>query len=207
MANNKRYNYFEGFIEHASYCSKAAELLYETLGNFENVDLDLRVKEMHEIEHSADIQIHSMTKYLLKDFLPPIEREDIVSLSQKIDNVTDAVEDVLIKLHIYNIKHIIPEVLPFASLVRRCCETTSATLVQFQNFKKSTKLQDAIIELNRLEEEGDALYAKLVRDLHMNCKDPIELFSWTRILDRFETCCDACEDVADDIESIVLKNS
>lgn len=207
MAISKRYNYFEGFIEHSSYCSKAAELLYMTLGNYENVDLELRVKEMHEIEHAADLQKHNMTRYLLKDFLPPIEREDIINLSKKIDNVTNAVEDVLINLHIYNIQHIIPEVLPFASLVRRCCDTTSATLVQFQNFKKSTKLHDAIVELNRLEEEGDALYAHLVRELHMNCKDPIELFSWTRILDLFETCCDACKDVADDIESIVLKNS
>jgi uncharacterized protein Yka (UPF0111/DUF47 family) len=80
-------------------------------------------------------------------------------------------------------------------------------LEEFKNFKSSKKLRDKIIEINRLEEDGDALYVDSMRNLYHTSKDPIELMCWTEVLHRLEKCCDNCEDVANIIESIVMKNS
>ena len=80
-------------------------------------------------------------------------------------------------------------------------------MVEFQNFKNSKTLHDKIVEINHLEEEGDGLYMEMMRNLYSSSKDPVELMTWTEILHKLEKCCDACEDVADIIEQIVMKNS
>lgn len=203
----KEYNYFEAFEKHASYAVTSSELLYQTIKEYPPVNIEGKVREMHNIEHSADLEKHGMMEFLLRDFLPPLEREDIISLSQKIDDVTDAVEDVMIHLNIYNVKKVTKEIQDFAKLVNECCITMYNTLTEFKNFKKSKNLHSMLVEINRLEEEGDSLYADSTKRLFVECKDPIEIMTMTGIIDCFEKCCDAIEDVADDIESIVLKNT
>ncbi|SCP95670.1 DUF47 domain-containing protein [Anaerobium acetethylicum] len=207
MKNKREYNYFEAFVNLSKFSMDSAELLCKTLCDFNTEALPAKIEEMHVIEHSADIAKHDMLNRLLKEFLPPIEREDIISLSQKIDDVTDSVEDVLIGIDIFNVKTIRPEILKFTDIIANCCKSMDVALCEFQNFKRSKTLQSKIIEINRLEEEADALYVNEVRSLYKNSNDPVELMVWTEILRRLEKCADACEDVANDIESIVMKNS
>lgn len=207
MAGKKDYNYFEAFIGLAKFSMESAQILNKILNNFEPSKITVKIQEMHNIEHSADIAKHEMLARLVKEFLPPIEREDIISLAQKIDDVTDAIEDVLLCIEMYNIQAIRPEIPQFMDTILKCCQSMEAALVEFQNFKKSKTLHSSIIEINRLEEEGDALYVNGVRNLYRTSKDPVELMVWTEIFRRLEKCCDACEDVADDIETIVMKNS
>jgi predicted phosphate transport protein (TIGR00153 family) len=207
MARKNEYNYFNAFVGLSKFSLSSAEILNNTLLNFDSISLPDKIKEMHEIEHSADVAKHEMLNRLLKEFLPPIEREDIISLSQKIDDVTDAVEDVLIRIDIFNVKSIRPEIIEFTKLIVDCCNSIYLALIEFQNYKKSTILHSQIIKVNSLEEEGDTLYYNAVKNLYQKSKDPIELMIWTEILHRLERCCDACEDVADDIQSIVMKNS
>ncbi|NLM34164.1 MAG: DUF47 domain-containing protein [Clostridiales bacterium] len=207
MRNNKNFNYFKAFIDLSSYSSKAVEILMNTLKNFDRSKIEDNIKEMHHVEHSADIANHELINRLIKEFLPPIEREDIISLSKKIDDVTDAIEDVLIAINMYNIQTIRPEVLKFTEVIMKCCKSIHTALEEFENFKKSKNLHREIVAINELEEEGDALYVNGVKDLYQNCKDPIELMVWTEIYNRLEKCCDKCEHVADDIENIVMKNS
>lgn len=207
MKNNKNFNYFKAFIELSSYSTKAVEILMNTLKNFDSSKIEDNIKEIHNVEHSADLANHELINRLIKEFLPPIEREDIISLSKKIDDVTDAVEDVLIAINMYNIQVIRPEVFKFIDVIMKCCKSMHTALVEFENFKKSKNLHNEIITINELEEEGDALYVNGVKELYQNCKDPIELMVWTEIYNRLEKCCDKCEHVADDIENIVMKNS
>jgi predicted phosphate transport protein (TIGR00153 family) len=207
MKNSRDYNYFEAFVNLSKFSLKSAEILNKTLRDFNPSEIDTKIREMHNIEHSADVAKHDMLNRLMKEFLPPIEREDITSLSQKIDDVTDAVEDVLIYIHIFNVQKIRPEISKFTELITECCKSVDVALTEFQNFKKSKKLHSIIVEINRLEEEGDALYVNGVRNLFRTSKDPLEIMVWTEIYHRLERCCDACEDVANDIENIVMKNS
>lgn len=207
MEKKKDYNYFNGFVELSKYSLQCANMFLQIVQNYDNEKLPDQIIEMHNIEHAADIAKHDMMNRLMKEFLPPIEREDITSLAQKIDNVTDAVEDVLIRLDIYNVQTVRPEIEKFAELIVQCCESMNRALLELKNYKKSTTLQSLIIEINRLEEDGDELYTNAVRFLYQTSKDPIELLIWTEIIQRLEKCCDACEDVADDIETVVMKNS
>lgn len=207
MAKKRSYNYFEEFIVLVDYSCKCAEILNEVLNDFDCKDMEKQLERLHEIEHSADIRKHEITTQLIKEFLPPIEREDIISLTNEIDDITDAIEDVLIKIHMFNVQEIKPEVFEFARLITKCCKGLKVAFEEFPNYKKSKKLRDKIIEVNNLEEEGDKLYYKTVRELHVNSKDPIELMVWTKIYAYLEKCCDACEEVADILETIVMKNS
>ena len=177
-------DYFEMMVRGVKFSCKAAELLKTNLENFDPNTLQARMEEMHVIEHNADISKHDTMSELMRAFITPIEREDIILLIQEIDDVTDAIEDVLIRT--YMLKD---------------------TLKEFRHFRKSDSIYENIVEINRLEEEGDALYTRAVRKLYLSSTDPIELSVWREIFDRMEKCCDACEHVANDVESVMLKNS
>jgi predicted phosphate transport protein (TIGR00153 family) len=207
MKKKNEYNYFESFAKLSNYSYDLAVTLHETLSNFDPSHITEKVVEAHSIEHSADIAKHDIMNRLVKEFLPPIEREDITSLTQEIDDVTDSVEDVLIYIDMFNIQTIRPEILKFTELIATCCKAMDDALTEFKSFRNSKTLRNKIIEINRLEEEGDALYVEFMRNLYLTSKDPIELMCWTEILHRLERCCDNCEDVANIIESIVMKNS
>jgi predicted phosphate transport protein (TIGR00153 family) len=207
MARKNDYNYFDAFANLSKFSYDLAISLNETLKNFDPKFITGKVTEAHAIEHNADIAKHDIMNRLVKEFLPPIEREDITSLTQEIDDVTDSVEDVLIYIDMFNIQSIRPEILKFTQLIVQCCKAMDEALEEFKTFKSSKKLRDKIIEINRLEEDGDALYVDSMRNLYHTSKDPIELMCWTEVLHRLEKCCDNCEDVANIIESIVMKNS
>ena len=207
MANKKSFNYFNAFVDLSSGSLKAADLLIKTLHDFDVNQVEEKVKEMHVIEHNADLERHEIMNRLVKEFLPPIEREDIISLADNIDDVIDSIEDVLIRIEMFNVQNIRPEILKFTEVVMDCCKSMSAALKEFEHFKRSKTLHAAIIEVNRLEEVADQLYIKGVRDLFKTSKDPIELMIWTEIYRLLEKCCDNCEEVANDIENIVMKNS
>jgi predicted phosphate transport protein (TIGR00153 family) len=207
MSKNKDFNYFKAFVNLSGFSLKTAELLINTIQNFDATKIEEKVKEMHDLEHTADQERHEIMNRLVKEFLPPIEREDIINLADNIDSVVDSIEDVLIGLDIFNIQTIRPEILKFTELIMDCCKSMNAALVEFEHFKRSKTLQTAIIEVNRLEEAGDQLYINGVRNLFQTSKDPIELMAWTEIYRRLEKCYDNCEEVANNIENIVMKNS
>jgi predicted phosphate transport protein (TIGR00153 family) len=207
MKNDKDFNYFEAFIDASNLSLKAAEMLNTTLSSFNKNEIDEKVKEIHSIEHSADLGRHEVMNRLVKEFLPPIEREDIISISNKIDDVVDAIDDVLIGIMIYNVETIRPEIHKFTELIVSCCKSMSSALTEFSSFKRSKTLQPAIIEVNRLEEVGDKLHIEGMHNLYVGEKDAVAIGVWKDIYNFLEKCCDECEHVADAVEEIVMKNS
>ncbi|MCM0649602.1 DUF47 family protein [Clostridium swellfunianum] len=207
MAKDRDFNYFKAFVDLSGFSLKAAEILNTILHSYDPNTIEQKVKEMHEIEHAADLERHEIMNRLVKEFLPPIEREDIISLADNIDDVIDSIEDVLIGVDIFNVQTIRPEIIKFTELIMDCCKSMNAALGEFEGFKRSKTLHAAIIEVNRLEEEGDKLYMDGVRSLYRSEKDAIQLSVWTEIYRRLEKCCDNCEEVANNIENIVMKNS
>lgn len=207
MSLKKENNYFDIFVELIDYSCKSANILKETLSDFNPEAVPHVIRELHTIEHTADIAKHDMMEHLIRKFGSPMAIEDIVSLSQKIDDVTDSIEDVMMRIHMYHIKTIRPEAIKFIQIIIKCCEAVKEALIEFPNFRKSTTIHDKIIEINRLEEDGDNLYSKVVYDMYGNTTNPIELVTWTVIFDCLEKCCDACEEVANDIDIAIRKNS
>ena len=207
MGIKKDDNYFSTFLILVKYSCDAAELLKQIMYNFNPDDLQDKMRQMHDIEHAGDVERHIMMKKLAREFITPIEREDIVAMADAIDNVTDTIEDVLMSMYMFNILTMREEALKMTDIIVKCCEALKQALAEFYNFRKSQCIHDLIIEINRMEEEGDELFKEATRKLYVTGKDPIEVYGWDRTLHYMEKCCDACEDVSDVIESVMMKNS
>ena len=199
--------YFQNFIECVECGCQAAKMLEDNLNHFDTGLLQDKLDELHRIEHDADKKKHEMMAVLVKAFITPIEREDIILLSQSIDEVTDKIEDVLIRIYINNVQQIRPEALAVIKVIIRCCEALKEVMEEFADFRKSKTLHGLIIEINALEEEGDRLFIESMRKLHAEVTDPIEIIAWREIYVYLEKCCDACEHVADVVESVIMKNT
>ena len=199
--------YFNDFITLANYSCQAAEYLLVSLKDFQPSTLAERRKAMHDIEHTADGIRHELNSRLVKEFVAPIDREDITNLADQLDDVTDKIEDVLIRIYMYNVKSIRPRALEFAEVIVKCCTAVHSAMIEFANFQKSSTLRELIIKVNTLEEDGDALYIAAMHEMYAQGGDPIEIAAWSELFDRLEDCCDACEHVADLVELIAMKNS
>ena len=207
MARKPEYDYFDTFVRATEYSNQAADILHNTLGSFDADTLQTKMKDIHAVEHAADIAKHEMNRELAKAFITPIEREDIMLVSQQLDDVTDSIEDVLIRLYMFNVLSIREDAFAFSQVIVNCCNEMKVMMTEFHNFRRSKTISDSIVEINRLEEEGDALYTKAIRKLYMGSQNPVELMVWREIFDHMEKCCDACEHVANAVESVIMKNS
>ena len=144
---------------------------------------------------------------LVKAFITPIEREDIMQVSQNLDDLTDKIEDVLIKIYYNGISGMRADSLKLAEVIIQCCDEVRKLMNEFADFKKSKKLHEHIVRINSLEEEADKLFIDCMYDLHNTCKDPLEVIAWREIYIYLEKCADACEHVADTVESTVMKTA
>jgi len=207
MARKKDNSYFDTFVELVGYSCKAADLLNDIMNHYDAENLPQKMEEMHKIEHSGDEARHKMIKRLAREFITPIEREDIMEMANAIDTVTDTIEDVLMRMYMYNIRKVSEQALKMTDVIVKCCNSLKLALDEFHNFRKSNKLHDLVVEVNRLEEVGDVLFTQATRNLYVNNTDYKELAAWDTTYHYLEKCCDACEDVANAIENVIMKNS
>lgn len=207
MAKEKRNDYFSMMAELAEYSLEAAVQLETIISDFHLECLDENLKALHAVEHRGDEKRHILAGKLLKEFITPIEREDIMAITNQIDRVTDAVEDVLLKIYMFDIRTIHADAVPFTRIIRQCCHNLLELFREFGNYKKSKTLINMIIEMNRLEEEGDALYISAVHKLHTSDADAREIMAWTEIYHCLERACDTCEQTTDLVEHVILKNT
>lgn len=204
---SKNNNYFLLIKEQAYFCLEAAKALHASFVDFSPEKLDKDKEDLHKIEHDADNKKHDIVGKLAKEFITPIEREDIMQLTEQIDNLTDTIEDVVIKTYMYNIRELRPEAVEFSELIVTCCEKLQIVCTEFATFRKSSTIKPALIEVNRLEEEGDRIFDKAVSRLFREENSAATLIAWKDIFHCLEECCDACEHVCDVIEEVILKNT
>lgn len=202
-----KFNYFKALTHMAEFCCQAARYFNEVVDDFDPAQLSKYIEEMHQIEHAADEKRHEIMHSLAKEFLPPIEREDIVEIASKIDDITDCIDDVMQHLYIYNVKKLLPECKDFAKLILQCCESILCVAKEFSGFRKSSTILENIIVANNLESEGDKLYSEIMRKIFTSEMTDKETLIWARIIKAFEDCCDYCEDAAELFESAIMKNS
>ena len=207
MAKKHSFDYFEAFVKAVDSSCAAASLLNDTLRNFDPDRLEESMTAMHKIEHAADGDKHRMMKVLIREFLPPIEREDVTELTQKIDDVTDALEDVLVKIYTFNIRTIRPEALEFMDIIVACCCSLKKAVQEFRNFKNPKKLRSLLVEVNTIESEADAAYMEAIHHLFGTESDFKRLIGAKAIFDCLEECCDLCEHAADVMDLIIIKNT
>ena len=207
MAKVKDSFYFDSFDQSAQYALKASTMLNELMHDFKPDELKEQIARMHEIEQAADDVRHGLVDALVTAFITPIDREDIAELSGRLDDVTDEIEGVLHRMYYDNVLEMRPEALGMVDLLGKSCKTMAKLVALMRHFKKSKKLRSLVFEINHIEQEADALFVEAMRTLHTTCDDPMQVFAWHEVYSQLEECLDACEEVADVIDNIVMKNS
>ncbi|MDO5018205.1 MAG: DUF47 family protein [Lagierella massiliensis] len=199
------YNYFDGFVNMSEKAKECGEYLTQSIKSYDKNLLEKNAIEIHKIEHESDLIKHDIMENLVKEFLPPIEREDITNIIHYLDNVVDNIEDVLLKIYVLNVDSITEEAIEFCELINKCVDMLNKCIIEFPNFKRSKDLKKYIIEVNSIEEKADILYIKVMRDLYKNANADY-IIRWGKIYELMEKCMDSCEIVADELEVVMLKN-
>ena len=201
------FNYFDKFIESINFAHDASTRLKAYVCNFDIKNAQNEMNEMHEIENNADKKLHELKNYLLKDFLPPIDREDILTIAHKIDDIVDGIDEIIIDIDILNVEEITKNMKILIVLLETTTQKVCELLKEFKNIKKTKEIQDYVVEVNKLEEQADRLYESAIKELYRSPNNPIQIIKWTNIYQAIEDCFDACENVADSIEEVLMKNS
>lgn len=205
MAKNT-YDYFDAFIKTAEYACEASQILSSFFGRFKKNEVQDYVVKIHNLEQSADEIKHEFISNISKEFITPFDREDMIGIADEIDNVIDAVDDVMVRVHLYNVDTVSEDAIAFVDLVNKCCLTLCEAIKEFKNYKKSKTIENLLIEVDHIEEKGDKMYFEATRRLYTESTDPVHILKWTFIINGLEKCCDSCEHVANVVRSVLIKN-
>jgi predicted phosphate transport protein (TIGR00153 family) len=196
----KFYHLFQKQVE---IISEAARLLLDGV-RIGNSRMTGAATEITVLEHKGDEVIHEVFRRLNQTFITPIDPEDIHAIATALDDVLDGIEDTSHRLVSYRIDPIPPMMVTLAEFVANCATAMRGAV---DALEKNGGTQEHCIEINRLENEADRLGRSAVADLFNNEKDPISLIKLKEVYDYFEATIDACEDVADVVQNVVVKNS
>ncbi len=206
--NNKRDNYyFDSFVAQAQFSAEICKKTRELMENFNYDEVKDNIIELHGIEHAADQKQHEITERLSREFLAPLEREDIVLLAKVLDDLVDAIEDIMITIYEYDVHEIDETMLKYMEIIEKGIESLLTLLGKFENFKKDRTIVDQIIEINNYEEIGDRIYRESMHKLFSSETDARKLMSTKEIYLCLEQVMDDIEELANQVESIVMKNS
>lgn len=207
MLKKEKFNYFNQFISMTECIIKSANTLKEIVKNYSMDILEKDINDVHKLENKADQIVHSIRNNLIKDFLPPIDREDIAIICKRLDNIQDGIDEILINFKILNIDKIRDDIIEQIDVLILCCDAVGDMFLELNNFKKFELINEKIIQINKLEEHGDRIYESLISKLYREEKDPINIIKWTKIYNCLEETIDVCEEVSDCIADTVMKNS
>ena len=199
----KEEKFFDMFIMSARTISKAAELLREMMNDLGNAEAGF--KKIKEIERRGDQQLHAIFEHLNRSFITPIDREDIYGIGKQMDDIADHIEAAASRFVIFSIPVATDEAKTIGDLIVECARELIGLMEELKRMKKSKKIIVKIIEINRIEEECDALYRKAIKDLFCGQTPVLEIIKWKDIYERLEQSIDACEDVANIVEGVVMK--
>ena len=194
--------FFDMFVEDASNVLAAARTLesfFESYADRERIAAQLR-----DLEHRGDQISHEIGHKLESTFVTPFDREDIHHLISRLDDVLDLIEEIADTCILYRIEEPTEVARRQAEIVTKQCVQIGDALQHLRAFKG---LEQYWIEIHRLENEGDQLERQAVAGLFRNGGDPLEVIKWKDVYDLLENAIDACEDVANVIERIVVKHA
>jgi hypothetical protein len=163
-----------------------------------------KADEIKEVEHKCDHLTHQIIQRLNSTFVTPIDREDIHALAKSLDDVMDAIDASAKVVRLYKIKSVRYGARELAQIVTLSVDQVQLSL---QALEKRTGVAERSVEINRLENEADRIHEGALRRLFDDEDDPMMIIKWKEILDFLEVATDRCEDVANVLEGVVVKNA
>ena len=169
-------------------------------------DIELKARRIQEREHEGDEVTHAIIRKLNTTFVTPMDREDIYQLATALDDVMDFVEAVADIFVLHNIEAPLPEMLQQVDVLHRATEQTAEALGAFRNMRRE-QLEPYWVEINSLENEGDQLFRRAVAGLFSGDHRAMDVLRWKEVIETLEEALDGLENVANVIESVVLKHA
>jgi predicted phosphate transport protein (TIGR00153 family) len=198
----KEEKFYADFLAIADELKHGARLLEEMIATdppvFDKAD------EIKEVEHKCDFLSHEIYQRLHRTFVTPLDREDIHALARSLDDVMDEIDATAGYVRLYKIPMIRFGARELARITTDSCKAVRLAMLGLEDRKG---VSEHLVEINRLENEADRMHLEAVKRLFEEETDAILVFKWKEILDRLEDATDRCEDVADVIEGVVLKNA
>ena len=199
----KEEKFFVLFEQQAQYIAEAAKLLTTgILGG--GSQLGSCVAKLREVEHRGDEVTHQIMIRLNKTFLTPIDPEDIHRLGSCLDDVLDMIDAAAGRLVMFKLAVLPPAVATLAEIIESC---SRALVKAVEAMARGDHVMDHVIEINRLENEADRVNRQALAELFDTEKNAIELIKLKEIYEILESATDLCEDAANVIESVVVKNT
>jgi uncharacterized protein len=195
--------FFDFFERHAACTVDAARSLKTMLDDPSGAEA--QAKRIHEIEHDGDQITHHAIETLHQTFLTPIDRGDVHRLITRLDDVLDLVDSTAERLWLYDLREVEPEARSLGDVVLSATLEVQRAMKSLRNLKDRDAILRTCMEINRLENEGDALIRRAVARLFQEARDPIHVIKWKEIYDYLEGAIDRCEDVANVIEGVALE--
>ena len=197
--------FFDLFDKQAENLVRAAEYYRKLVeeGNFSPEN----VRKMHEFEHYGDELTHSTINTLNETFITPFDREDILALANRLDDIIDNIYLLTNRFSLYKISKPTMYSKKMAVTIEQTSKALQKALATLRYKKSVTETLRQCVEINRLENEGDVLRDEAISDLFANEKDPIMVIKQKELYEIAETTTDFCEHVANLVESILVKNN
>lgn len=204
-------NFFEMFNQHADRIVEAARAFSQLVANYNDPHLrDKYAQDVDNAERSADRVTHEINKAVHKTFITPIDREQIHSLINTMDDVADLIQDSAETMALYDVRHMTDEIYRLTDLGVKCCERVKHAVSLLKDVNDPETAEAAVKtceEIDRLESDADRVMRSAMSKLFREEPEVREVIKLKAIYELLETITDKCEDVANQIEGIVLENS
>jgi predicted phosphate transport protein (TIGR00153 family) len=194
--------FFDMFTELSGLAVKAATELTKLVNDIDNAPRSAR--KLKDIEHRADDITHGIIDNLNRSFVTPLERGDIHALACALDEVIDYVEVAGHKISLYELDGVRHEVVVLAELILAGAKNVEKAVRSLRHFPD---VKPHLLEINRLEEEADHICRNALANLLNNEKDPVSIIKWKEIIEVLEGTTDRCEDVANIVDGVIVKNA
>ena len=199
----KEEQYFDLFAQMTRYISEAARELKEMMAD-KNRDYEEYARRIKGLEHACDELTHNVSTKLNKSFITPFDREDIYLMSSALDDVVDLIDDAAMAIIIFDVKEMTPFARQFADVIERMAEQLREIV---STLKRPVNVTQRLVEIHRLENEGDDIYHAAIADLFHDAHDAITVVKWKEVYEKLEAAVDRCENVANIIESVIIKHT
>ena len=201
----KEFGFFDVFDQHAATCVEGSRILGEMLDHFG--DAPAKARRIKDVEHQADDITHHTVEMLHKTFVTPIDRDQIHELITNMDDIMDLIDGAARRMLLYNVQSVPDELKELARVLHHSTLELQIAIKHLRNLKNAKEILKACIEINKLENDGDAIRDAAIAKLFLEEKDAVQVLVWKEIYEAVETAIDRCEDVANVIEGVVLENA
>jgi hypothetical protein len=192
--------FFDLFTAASANACAMADALVELLDTWPDTD---KLRDIRELEHEGDRLTHEVIDLLNRTFVTPLDRDDMYRLISAIDDVCDYIDEAADNIDAYEVREVPHRAKEQGIVIARAAQRLHEAVELLEGFKDSAK---QLVALRELEDEGDRLMREAVADLFRSGADPLTIIRWKDIHEQLEEALDACENAADVLEAILVKN-